>query len=266
VIRLPEFMRQVLGTSTINIASSGERSANLNASKRLSLPMGFFLDSALTDELELDPGIAVSPSVPGSIYLRCLERFEVFITDGTFRFAGETHFAFPVPESAYEDTLVLRSLRVAGVLTDKLAASLLMVDFPNPVFSPRRAALLRYVPDSASTGSQSDFAERFVAAVKASVDGSPDDSGERQFLANWSQPDASWRAAFEARLAAYFARVSEMMDDEQQFMRLFALADSRRRELRLRPLHEFKLTTPVSNVPPDAPMLELTEDGRVLPK
>lgn len=264
--RLPEFMRQVLGTSTVNVTSSAVVSATITAAQRVPLPLGLFLDGALLDELDLDPGITTLPAVSGAAYLHCLKKYEMVITDGTFRFPGDTHFAFPVPEASFEDSLVLRSLRDAGILPDKLAASLLMVDFPNPVFSPRRTALIRYVPESATVGSASDFPARFVDAVRRAADGLPPDSGERQFLANWQEPDTAWRAAFERRLADYFAALAPMMDDPQRFEPLFELADSRRREFRRRPLHEFKLTTPESSIPADAPFLELTEDGRVVLK
>jgi hypothetical protein len=264
--RLPEFMRQVLGTSTVNIASSPDVSTTITPAKRVRLPRGFFLDGALVDELELSPGIARLPSVSGAAYLHCLEKYEVRVRDDDFRFPGDTYFAFPVPEASFEDTLVLRSLLTAGILSKKLAASLLMVDFTNPVFSKARTSLLRYVPEAATIGAASDFPVRFVNGVEQGAGGLPSTSGERQFLANWQQPDDAWRESFEKRLADYFTALAPMMDDPQRFEPLFELAESRRREFRKRPLHEFKLTTPVSNIPAVAPFLELHEDGRVTPK
>ena len=41
------------------------------------------------------------------------------------------------------------------------------------------------------------------------------------------------------------------------------LAESRRREFRRRPLAEFSLTLPVTNIPTDAPALRLRADGTV---
>jgi hypothetical protein len=230
------------------------------------LPLGFFLDDALVNQLSLDPGIARLPAASGSAYLHCLKKYEVATSDGQFRFAGDTHFAFPIPEAAFEDGLVLESLRDAQVLSDKLAASLLMVDFPNPVFSARRAALLRYVPESAAIGPDSEFTQLFVDAVREAAAALTANSSEHEFIANWDQPDASWRASFESRIRAYFAALLSMMDDPLRFEPLFELADSRRREFRKRPLHEFNLTTPVSNIASDAPFLELRENGRVVPK
>ena len=262
--RLPEFMRQVLATSTVNIASSASESTTVRAKSSVMLPMGLFVDETLIEHIGLDPGIVRKPTIPGNVYRHCVQKYNVAITDGTFRFAGDTHFAFPVPEASFEDGLVVESLMRARVMTDKLAACLLMIDFPNPVFSVRREALLKYVPASASLGPSSDFAPRFVAAVEAAsaAPGTP----EREFLSNWALSDNTWRAAFEQRLAAFFAAIQPRLVDPVAFEPLFELAESRRREFRKRPLHEFKLTTPVSDIPADAPFLELREDGSVAPK
>ena len=264
--RVPEFIRQVVGTSTVNIAASPVASRTITASQRVPLPLSFFLDAALMDDLGLDPGIAAVPTVSGAAYLHTLSKYDVHTTDGELRFPGDTHFAFPVPEPAFEDTLVLRSLLRTGVFSDKLAASLLMVDFPNPVFSPRRTALGTYAPETATSGAASDFPARFVGAIEKAAHDLPADSAEHEFLANWSLAANRWRPAFEARLAAYFAALAPRLEDPVQFEPLFELADSRRREFRRRPLHEFKLTTPVSNIPFDAPLLQLREDARVTTK
>ena len=50
------------------------------------------------------------------------------------------------------------------------------------------------------------------------------------------------------------------------FSKIFELAESRRREFRRRPLAEFRLTTPVTNIPDAAPLLEMDAAGIVRPK
>src|SRR5262245_3273270 len=262
--RLPEFLRQVLDTTTVNLASSPVESRELAAGEPVPLPITFFVDSdALVDELGLDPGLAAPLTVDGAHYRECLRRYEVGITDGDYRFPGDTHFAFVVPERAFEDLLVLRSLRGLGLLPDKLAAALLMVDFSNPVFSPRRAALLRHVPSQAVVGAGSDFPARFVAAVEAAAGGLAADSPEHELLAHWRLPDATWRRVHEARLAAFFAALALRLGDADGFVPLFALAESRRRQFRKWKLAEFRLTTPITNIPEDAPPLELLPDATV---
>jgi hypothetical protein len=264
--RLPEFMRQVLETSTINIASTAARSATVAPTQDIRLPMGFFLDEVLVNELALDPGISVVPTITGDAYLHCLAKYSVFISDGTWRADGDTHFAFPVPEASFEDTIVLASLIARGVISEKFAAALLMVDFPNPIFSPRRKALMAYVPQSASAGGNNDFETLFVRAIERAQSAPSDRSPEAEFLANWALLSGGWRAAFETRLAAYFSALAPALETAAGFEPLFELADSRRREFRRMKLHEFDLTTPQSSIPPDAPFLQMTEKGTVIPK
>lgn len=266
--RLPEFFRQVLGTSTVNLVSSPHESRTLTPGKPMTLPLTFFVNSdALVDELGLDPGIASVPTIDAGIYLECLRRYEVAITDGTYRFAGDTHFAFVVPEPAFEDLLVLRKLRALGLLPDKLAASLLMVDFWNPVFSARRAALLAHVPDSATVGGASDFPGTFVERITRMETTLPPESPEHEFLGLWRLPEDAWRPALEARLSAFFAATTARLQSLAGFAPLFELAESRRREFRRRPLgSEFRLTTSITNISDDAPFLELTPDAAVRPK
>lgn len=262
--RLPEFMRQVLDTSTVNLVASPVESRRLGPTVQVPLPLSFFFNSdALTDALGLDPGIQSLPEVAGSVYLQCLTRYDVAITDGQHRFAGDTRFAFVVPEPAFEDVLVLEELRRLGVLPDKLAASLLMVDFTNPVFSARRASLLRHVPAAATLGPESDFASRFVGSVELAAETAPAGSPEHELLELWRLPDAGWRTAFEKKLADFMAALSPRLADAASFAPLFELAESRRREFRKRPLAEFRLTLPVTNIADGAPLLELRPDATV---
>jgi hypothetical protein len=269
--RLPDFFRQVLDTSTVNLRTSAVPMSQVVAGKPVPIPLTFFINSdELVDGIGLDPGVQALPQVDGAIYLDMLQRFDVALTDGNLRFKGDTHFVFLYPEPAFEDVLIVDKLREIRVLSDKLAASLLMVDFCNPVFSKRRRALLAYVPTEASipptAAASSDFENTFVDAVRAAAAGTPVDSPEREFLTNWSLPADAWRAEFNERLRSFFAAVSSQLTDANAFAEMFQLAESRRREFRKRPLAEFRLTTPVTNIPDAAPFLEFTTGGAVQAK
>ena len=262
--RLPEFMRHVLETTTVNLTSSVAENGQLAGLEHLKLPLTFFFNSdVLLNLLGLEPDIRV-PQVDAGLYRECLKKFAVEVTDGTFRFPGDTHFVFVVPEPAFEDLAVLESLIFSAVISRKLAACLLMVDFPNPVFSRRRAALMKYVPASAATG-QGDLAE-FVAAVERASAELPAGSPEAEFLANWRLPNNEWQRAFEKRIEEFMATVGERLSSAAAFPDIFRLAESRRREFRRRPLAEFRLTTPATNIPESAALLELSADGRVIEK
>jgi hypothetical protein len=262
VSSLPQFMRQVLETTTVNLVSSPSSNASLMTTQIVQLPLTFFLASdALIDVLGLSPNISV-PQVKAEIYREMLTRYRVRVSDGTFAFPGDTHFVFVVPEPAFEDLVILQGMLDLGILTPKLAAALLMVDFSNPVFSARRAALMRFVPGSARV-QDADFSEKFVSAVQQSVEASTASSPESEFLANWSLAESAWEKEFERRIEDYFAALSARFATADGFSGLFELGESRRREFRKRPLAEFRLTTPITNIPEDASFLELTPQGSV---
>jgi hypothetical protein len=265
--RLREFLRQVIGTSTINLASSSVANSRLIAGQTVDLPVTFFLNNdALVDTLGLDNGLESKPGVDAQVYLECLRHFDVALVDRSeaFRFPGDTHFVFVVPEFAFEDLVVLEELLRLGVLSRKMAASLLMVDFPNPVFSRRRAKLMAHVPESASTGAASDFAAAFVQTVEAAS--ASEDSAEQEFLSYWRLGENEWRGHMEAKIRAYFEVLLPRLQTKEGFLPVFELAESRRREFRRRPLFEFRLTTPVTNIPESAPLLSMAADGSVIPK
>lgn len=261
------FLRQILDTTSVNLASSDMQSAQVTENTSLVLPNTFFLNvDALLDQVGLEPDI--SPiSVPGKLYLDALQRFDFALTDGVFRQPGDTFFAFLIPEPAFEDINVLAVLLERRVISARFAACLLMIDFQNPISSARRRKLLAYVPDNAralsADNASDDIAHKFVAAIEAAAATLPAESPEREFLDNWRLPEAIWKRTFEIRIEDYFAKLQQLAGTENGFDGWTRLAESRRREFRKRPLAEFRLTTPITNIPADAPGLSMNVDGTV---
>lgn len=173
-------------------------------------------------------------------------------------------FCFTVPGRAFEDGLAVTALLQAGAISPRLVAALLMVDFPNPVVSPVRAALLSLIPSSAAVGSSSTLEKAIVAkATKAGVGTAPG-AAAQLFLANWNLGPDGWRDAFGARVQAFVDRVAAMLATDDGADAIFRLAESRRREFRKRPLAEFGLTLPQATaIPESTPPLEITETGTV---
>jgi len=234
---VPELLLQLLDTTTINIVSSPQLSRTVGPDDRLALPVTFFVDS---DTLAESLGLPAPPmfSAPGQSYLDALEHFEVALVSGRFRQDGDTHFAFAVPERAFEDVAVVRKCLDIGLITDRFVACALMVDFANPVFSTVRPRLLRYVPDTATlTDSSSDLSEQIVAAVEQAATNTPGGSPEREFLASWQLGDG-WRGEFGRRLEAYYTAVQQRLDDPDGFEAIFRLAESRRQRVRRMELSE----------------------------
>ncbi|WP_437827197.1 hypothetical protein [Sorangium sp. So ce1153] len=261
---LDAFMRQVLETTTVNLVSSDSEAHLVTQADTLTLPSTLFVNvGALLDVLELQADLP-SLDVPGELYLRSLERHDVARTDGKHAWRGDTYFAFLVPEPAFEDIDVVRALIDAGIMTPRLAASLLMVDFPNPIYSSRRRRLMRYVPEKAPLDAPGAALEReLIAAVAAAAGALPEASPERELLANWAVGEGAWRQSFTDRIARYMERVAARLATEEGFDACFRLAESRRRRFRRLPLDEFSLLLPTTNLDPSMPWLRMNEDGTV---
>ncbi len=238
---------QVLRTATANLISSHAES-EIVATAEVDLPPTFFVDA---DGLGLVGLPVPSPfMLAGTIYQQAIETFQVHINDGNgFDQVGDTHFAFVVPERAAEDQAALAQGIQVGLITDRLAAALLMVDFPNPIFSARRAALLTHVPEQATIGNgTSAFAEEMANAIISAPEASDDGNPEREFAELWAAGDG-WKEQFTTTLKAYYEAIEGKLGDQAAFDDWFRLAESRRALFRKFPISEFGLLLPLSNVP-----------------
>ncbi|UVC19351.1 hypothetical protein [Mesorhizobium onobrychidis] len=263
------FLRQAVTDTTVNLATSQTASHLIDDTTPLRPPLTFFLNSdTLFGTLGLEPNDPSDAdiSVPGRLYRECLARYDIHRSDGALRIEGDSHFAFLTPEPAFEDTHLIDALVQAGLLTRRLVAALTMTDFPNPVFSPRRAALLRHVPTLARGPNAAEALEsEFVAAVRAAADHQANraDSPEREFLSNYDTDN--FDATFRQRIAVYLRHLKSGMADPETWDGWFRLAEYRRRRFRRKPLAEFALTTPRSNIAPTAAPLRMTALGRAEP-
>ncbi|MER9107515.1 hypothetical protein NKH95_26770 [Mesorhizobium sp. M0848] len=262
------FMRQVVTETTVNLVTADLASHILTDETPLELPLSFFLNrDVLFDTLSLipaNPDIA-RIVISGKLYRDCLRRYDVHRFDGEMRVEGDTHFAFLVPEAAFEDTNLIDQMVLKGLASARLIAAISMTDFSNPVFSGRRAALLKHTPASVHGPDPAvELETRFVAAVEGAVaaggEAASADSPEREFLSNWES--AGFTNAFAARIGDYLAALQSGVDDPQVVDGWFRLAEYRRRRFRDRPLAEFRLTTPRTNIPEDAPAMRMTVAGR----
>jgi len=263
---LPWILRQLCTSTTVNLASSDQESAVLAATgaQDLIFPMGFWLNA----DLLLDPLLGFDanfdlPTSPASLYAASLGRYGFALEEGLFRQPGDAFFAFVVPESAFEDTVVaLEGIRT-GLLSAKFVAALAMVDFANPVYSPARAKLLAHVPQSISIVGGLDVSNAIADAIVAAGSGMPAASAENLFAANWELPAATWQRVFAKRIEDYMVDVASRARTNAGFDDYTRLADSRRREFRRARLFEFSLTLPSTNIRQNAPFLEMNVDGTI---
>lgn len=130
-----------------NLVSSMRSWSEIEAGESVSVPRSFFADADSLSVLGLEgpPALELSPAA----YIAEIDSQGVTLSDGgDFTQARDTHFAFLVPERAFEDVDLLRQLLAAELLVDRrLAICLLLVDFSNPIFSAARAELLSVIRD-----------------------------------------------------------------------------------------------------------------------
>jgi hypothetical protein len=241
-------MVQVLGTPSVNIITSQTESRAADPGGTVDLPQTFFIDSeGFTESLGLQPPPPFEVST--GIYRSSLSRFRVRLSDGRgFERPGDTHFAFAVPERAFEDRAVLEEALRVGLLTRRLAVCLLMTDFPNPVFSARRRALLAHVPARATViNGASDFSEEMGDAITAAAPGTPEGSPEREFADRWARGEDF--ASFDRELQDYFSAVTARLRTQAGFDDYVRLAESRRARVRQMPIFESPLLFAETDIP-----------------
>lgn len=231
-------IEQLLTTLTVNLASSNTSSAadSTGSADRVDLPDTFFVDSAALSGV-LGLASPARPFVSAALYAKSLQTFSVHLTDDNqFDRPGDTHFAFLVPERAFEDTETLRQAIELGIVSERLAACLLIVDFANPVFSESRAQLLQHVPDT-PFDSQTDLSQEVADAIRASAAAQEPGSPEHEFSQRWDAGE-DFKAPFNALLQAYYDAFSERLTSEDGFNSYLELAESRRDRVKAMPIAE----------------------------
>lgn len=240
-------VEQIVTSPTVNLTSSLRESSAIAGSPTLDLPPTFFVDADGLDVV----GLAGPPSLEVSrdLYASSLVTFEFVLSDGgSFEQAGDTHFAFVVPERSFEDTETMRQAIDRGLISKRLAAALLMVDFPNPVFSTRREQLLAHAPASATIADgTSAFSDEMAQHILDAVPTTPPGSPEREFADLWGAGD-DWPTVFATLLQAYYQAIQQQLASQAGFDAYTRLAESRRNRVRHMPIFESPLLFPQTNI------------------
>lgn len=263
---VPAYLKQLLWCTSVNLISS-TRVFGQPEDGVYPLPTSFFVDfdalAFLSDELAPSEPLlpAARLNVPADLYEYALTAAGVGVVedggDGT-RQEGDTHFAFLVPERAFEDFVVLQQLVLAGALSARTALCLLLIDFQNPVFSPDRAALLAHGPADVALDGGSDF----DAQLRHSIGDPAPGSVQARFLSFLDDADLTTTA--RKMIADFFATVQTRLQTRDGVDDLVKLADSRRRTFASRKLAEFRSTLAVGANP--VAHLAMALDGTLLVK
>ncbi len=312
VTEVPELLRHLTTTTSVNFESN---LANIEAlGSVVTPPKNFFLfDDALsqvTGDVFGDAGYNFPNTISfntnqfrqtieskGFILRQCNKMVNTNeCRPGTVDYEqkGTTFHPFFIPVPSNEDTFVITNLwngnfqvirdnqrKNIKFVSNKFAAAVLMVDFPNPIFSPVRSSLQSYSEklDTATINDQgvSNIPALFVAEIEATVKNQPPcqqqnlDSctAEQQFLHTWNLPDATWKAEVNQRVQAYLDAVAQQITNGSGLSDYLDLSISRRRQFAtIKPisnLFEFSLLLPQTNLPANAPLLRMQRNGKVQP-
>lgn len=157
-------LRSLFVTTEVNLISSSQVSglhplggdAGQGPAQPVKVPATFFLNSNLmagggpTGYLGL--GVAESRDF-GNAAVIAPEEYKQIVLQSGVRLggqAGDTNFAWFVPEPSHVDNDLVDRLVRRGILTPQLVASVLCIDIKHAVFSEPRARLLRFVPETFS--------------------------------------------------------------------------------------------------------------------
>lgn len=232
-------LKPLFVTTEVNFISSGQLSGmhrfpgggSGRPSGPIGVPSTFFLNANLiagggptgylgfgsSDAREFEQKVRVEPA-----------EYRALVDDRQLRLGGarsDANFAWFVPEPSHVDNSMVDRLLRRGAVTPHFAAAVLAIDLERPIFSSRRAELLRFVParyafHPTSNGPASEphpLTTAVVAALRAEElePGSP----AHELLSLLESTDAV--AELKVRVREYLSRVQ----------RLLATSETRQAEL-----------------------------------
>ncbi len=278
-------LRSLFETTTANLVHSPEPSVGHGAI--VPIPFSFFVNAQGFDDaarLEISVPEAFGncdswcqPAVERSAYQKALVTFE-FALKGPVNFErkpGDTHFAFAIPEVAYEDNDMVKQLVRSGIISSRFAACGLAVDFPNPVYSDLRKQLLSFVPKVTLTElGVRDISDTVAQAIAQRAAELPSSHAQRHalepFLECWNAPGREWKTRLQNRIDAYLNRVAARLNTTAGFFDYVKLSEGRRKQFEMSSHGELKesdllfptLLRPFDGVPKPE-KLRMTADGTI---
>jgi hypothetical protein len=217
---------RLINTTTVNFQSSESKPVDMTD---VEMPPDFFIfHSALTmPQINLAFTMPTSLKITRSMHDAFVSRHKFALqhlvgSKLVYQQPGTTFFAFFVPVPAFEDMIAIRELINQHVIDANFAASVLLVDFPNPVFSSQRSSLMKYAKqiqtaqvlvDGAPNpnGVPAQFIALVTAAAGSQATCTPSTfascSSEQQFLFFAGQSD--WQQRARDQIDRYFAAINQ---------------------------------------------------------
>ncbi len=267
-------LQSLLATPTVNLISADIEWSKLMRGEvdSFAAPIAFFLNAhCLQDVCGLELPEPDKLQVQGVPYRDTLTEHEVTLREKgqpLIPVPSDTHFAFLVPEPAFEDTELVALAAPAKdapdegtLLSRRLVGCALMVDFANPVLSERRAALARHVTEDLRADG---FSQRLGDAIAGSPEAGEEGTAEAEFAELWNAGEG-WKDVAQDRINAYGEAIKSLLARPEGAKEIFRLAQSRREQVSDMPIHsevDFLFATPPSEL---GEKLSMSSDAQILP-
>jgi hypothetical protein len=270
ITNVPMLLNRLINTTTVNFQSSFAKPIDTTG---VQVPSDFFIfHSALTMPQINLPLPMATLTIPRSMHDAFIaqHKFALQQTAGDtshfmYQQPGTNYFAFFVPVPAFEDQVAIRELINQHVIDDNFAAAILLVDFPNPVFSAQRSSLMQYAGRISSAQVLASGApnpngvpEQFIALVGAAANSQPpcDSSAlarctpEQQFLHFAGK--SNWRQLAIEQINPYLAAIGQRIATADGTADFLTMAVARQSQFSSAPgikrLAEFSLLFPCSDL------------------
>jgi hypothetical protein len=216
---LGQQLRSLFTPMEINVLTDAVPfSRRVKQKQPIEIPWGFFVDPRLA-------GLAGQVRVDLQLYQKVLQKVEARFAPDETPGLTEAHHAFNSPGRSYFDNKALDVLVQQGLLDEPLIAAVLMVDFPNPLYSNARAGLLKYVPSQARNAQ--DLRRQLIEALRPAA---ANDTAAAALLANLTDPE---RTLVQHRkvVQAYLDQASRAATDVEAVHDWWRLLVQRRAEV-----------------------------------
>jgi hypothetical protein len=206
-------------TTTLALITSTEQSKSVGGLP-ITLPVSFFIDQrGLSDTGELScrsmMTFADKIRLPRNEYRTYLQVFGFRLEQpGTYlESPGDTHFAFAAPEVPRVDYDLISQMVAVGIVSRRMATILMLIDFPNPVYSPVREALYKRLLSKPLATAPGDRLDDALVAFFGQVVGdatAPDEvlAAAVAALERWKLPESEWQTQACALIDSYIGHVA----------------------------------------------------------
>jgi hypothetical protein len=265
---VPALLRRLITTTTVNFTATPRTPTDT-----VQIPSDFFLAQAAfgTGQINLAFSTPAQFTVPATAYNTFIadQKFALQQLDAqgkvVYQQPGANFSALFVPAMAFEDVAMIQQLINQKAIDANFAASVLLVDFPNPIFSAARESLMKYanqISTAQQLGSGSNPAgipAKFIALVQAAAKSQPacdpakllQCTPEQQFLFYAGRSD--WKQRAQNQVNPYFAAVTQRLGTAAGVNDYLTLWASRQAQFAAAPgagnLDEFSLLLPCNTLP-----------------